>query len=576
MYSIAAHTHRSRTRLAAWSVVALVLASCDSPTAARKAQTPVSIQIISGDNQSGVVGTDLTLPLVAKVLDANGRGLRDQTVTFSVVAGGGAVAPSSATSDQQGVVQARWTLGTASTVAALVQARVGSDSGAPAVTFQATALPGAAAAVTKLSGDAQRTEAGESLADSLTVKVVDRFDNGVGNVVVHWKVVSGGGTVSPTTSTTGGTGMARTQWTPSGPGSALARAEVTEIAPVTFTATVTVPLVFASVSAGYSYSCGVTTGGAAYCWGSNAYGQLGNGSTTPSTTPTAVVGGLTITSVSTGLGRTCGLTPGGRAYCWGADNGPTPVAVGGELTFASLTVGGWGFVCGLAPAGAAYCWGENGDGEFGDGTTTSSSTPVLAGGGLTFRSLSAGLSSTCDAASDGTAYCWGRAPAPPHPELCQVDENTGEVFCTRPIAVPGGVAFAHLGTGEGLFCGLAGDGAAHCWGNYPAEQWSVGSVAVPGELSFGMLSVGAQRACAVEADGRAYCWGWIPVQNQFSNTPTPVPGGLTFAAVSVGWFHTCGVTPSGAAYCWGNNSDGGLGDGSRANSLAPVKVTGPR
>ena len=48
-----------------------------------------------------------------------------------------------------------------------------------------------------------------------------------------------------------------------------------------------------SVSAGLSHSCGVTPSGAAYCWGSNAYGELGNGAMTNSTTPVAVSGGLT-------------------------------------------------------------------------------------------------------------------------------------------------------------------------------------------------------------------------------------------------------------------------------------------
>ncbi len=51
-------------------------------------------------------------------------------------------------------------------------------------------------------------------------------------------------------------------------------------------------LSFATVSAGYKFACGVTTSGAAYCWGSNVFGQLGNGSTTNSLTRVAISGGL--------------------------------------------------------------------------------------------------------------------------------------------------------------------------------------------------------------------------------------------------------------------------------------------
>src|SRR5204863_338595 len=71
------------------------------------------------------------------------------------------------------------------------------------------------------------------------------------------------------------------------------------------------------VSAGIAHTCGVTSSGAAYCWGNNTYGGLGNGTTTGSTTPIAVSGGLTFATVSVGNEFTCGVTTSGAAYCWG-------------------------------------------------------------------------------------------------------------------------------------------------------------------------------------------------------------------------------------------------------------------
>jgi hypothetical protein len=119
----------------------------------------------------------------------------------------------------------------------------------------------------------------------------------------------------------------------------------------------------------------VTGVGVVYCWGKNARGQLGDGTTTDRGTPTAVAGGLAFRSVSAGHAHSCGLTASGAAYCWGT-NGfgnllgsgdlggyvSTPRRVEGGVVFASLAVAG-SYVCGLTASGAAYCWGSWSDAD---------------------------------------------------------------------------------------------------------------------------------------------------------------------------------------------------------------------
>jgi alpha-tubulin suppressor-like RCC1 family protein len=140
---------------------------------------------------------------------------------------------------------------------------------------------------------------------------------------------------------------------------------------------------YASVLASHFHSCGLTIGGAAFCWGFNGFGQLGNGTTTdnstPNPVPVPVLGGLTFTSATVGLDHSCGVTPDAAAYCWGGnydgqlgDGTSTmrtvPVAVTGGLTFGSLDAGD-DHTCGVTIAGEAYCWGLNLSGQLGNGTS---------------------------------------------------------------------------------------------------------------------------------------------------------------------------------------------------------------
>src|SRR6266566_5013459 len=143
-----------------------------------------------------------------------------------------------------------------------------------------------------------------------------------------------------------------------------------------------------SISAGGNHSCAIESG-KAYCWGDNYQGDLGDGNTAGSAVPVpvdagGVLAGQRLTQITVGNEYTCALDSAGAAYCWGSNpagnlgdgsmsSSSVPVAVytGGALAGKRLTgITAAGFhTCALASAGLAYCWGDNIFGELGDGST---------------------------------------------------------------------------------------------------------------------------------------------------------------------------------------------------------------
>lgn len=153
---------------------------------------------------------------------------------------------------------------------------------------------------------------------------------------------------------------------------------------------------FDSLVTGATTTCGITTEGETLCWGSNYYGTNGSGTTERNTVlePANIDSDPGFVWAGSGhenniLTVSCGLTAGGAAYCWGPNtlgglgtdaeltmcdalspNGDpfgctgTPVPVQGGLTFSVIRPSN-GFVCGITTDGVAYCWGAAGEGQLG-------------------------------------------------------------------------------------------------------------------------------------------------------------------------------------------------------------------
>ena len=348
----------------------------------------------------------------------------------------------------------------------------------------------------------------------------------------------------------------------------------------------------ATLAAGESQTCGISTNGSTYCWGNNGYGELGNGTVPPNTAiiPTLVAGGITFNAVAAGRFHTCGLSTLGDAYCWGWNilgqigtgttaDATVPTAVIGGLKFSALAVGQY-HSCGLTPTGAAYCWGQSDDGN------TAITTPTAVPGGITFAAITAGGIHNCGLTVSGAAYCWGNNT--------YGAGGTGTTdWLVAPTLVSGGHTFASLAAGQVHTCGITLIGDAYCWGINQWGQLGSESVAVDdftatpalvsGGLSFVALTATDDVTCGITTIGTAYCWGVddeqqlgaVPHPDDYgASTPVPVTGGHTFVSLAAGRGHTCGLTGGGLAYCWGFGPLMGIGVGVGYNTPIPMAVSG--
>ncbi|MGH6693511.1 MAG: Ig-like domain-containing protein, partial [Gammaproteobacteria bacterium] len=210
---------------------------------------PTAIAIVSGDGQTGKVAVALAQPISVRATGSGGRPVSGVAVVFAVTLGGGSVSSASVLTGADGTAQTVWTLGRSVAEQQRVQARIGTGATSLNVNFTATPTAGDPASATVAGGNSQTRQPGAALADSLAASVSDAHGNAVTGVTVTWSVTAGGGSVSPTTSTTNASGIARALLTLGpNPGQNTVQAAVAGTQGVSFTAQAVAPPVITSVS----------------------------------------------------------------------------------------------------------------------------------------------------------------------------------------------------------------------------------------------------------------------------------------------------------------------------------------
>ena len=320
------------------------------------------------------------------------------------------------------------------------------------------------------------------------------------------------------------------------------------------------------ISASSYHTCAIASNDQVYCWGQNTWGQLGDGTTTNRNTPVAVQLGerpdLTVKQISAGYLHTCAIASNDQVYCWGSNgygqlgdgtttqrNIPVAVQLGDrpDLIVKQITAGD-SHTCAIASNDQVYCWGYNGYGQLGDGTGgfgTNKYTPVAVQLGdrpdLAAKQIAAGNEHTCTIASNDQVYCWGSNGYGQLGVGTDVGTDCFGMCHTAPIAVQLGdrpdLTVKQISAGYYHTCAIASNDQAYCWG-------SVSSV----------------------IHGTIYVESTIPIAVALGSRPD-----LVVKQVS-GKIHVCTISGNDQAYCWGDNSYGELGDGTTTDRYTPVLV----
>ncbi|MEO5666595.1 MAG: Ig-like domain-containing protein [Bdellovibrionota bacterium] len=225
-------------------------------TATSTSGSPASLTLVSGMNQTDVVG-DTLAPLVVLVRDSGGNAVSGATVDWAVTLGNGTLSATTSISGSDGKAQIVWSLGG---TPGLQKVTASITSPALSAQFSAQALVGSVSTIAIISGDTQTGPIRAALPVALVAELRDTYGNPVASTTATWSAQTGNGSASHTTSTSDASGRISETWT-------VGTTVGSQIINVTsngrsafFTATVTAsPVNTLAVSAGNSQVVGINT-----------------------------------------------------------------------------------------------------------------------------------------------------------------------------------------------------------------------------------------------------------------------------------------------------------------------------
>ena len=309
------------------------------------------------------------------------------------------------------------------------------------------------------------------------------------------------------------------------------------------------------LAAGASSTCGIWSDGSAWCWGWNAAGRLGIGTSGDDSvaTPQQVTAPGPFADVEVGSDRACARGDAGW-ICWGEGNGMPRVEFAGlgsvqGVVMAPISGGGRSYeLCVVSGTLRLHC------SNF--GALVAVDTP------RTFVHYGASGTRTCRLTTTGVLECSGAALRGVGPSVASM----------TPVDAPAGLRT--VAVGDAVTCALDESLRAWCW-RY--GQPGDGPSRVPGADAWFSLDAARNTACGATDAYALLCWGDLAAHfgaeyPAWSHVPVRIPALPPVVGVTLGATHGCALGRDGSAWCWGDNAYGQLGDGTTTRRDAPVRV----
>jgi alpha-tubulin suppressor-like RCC1 family protein len=332
-----------------------------------------------------------------------------------------------------------------------------------------------------------------------------------------------------------------------------------------------------AVAGGALHSLAIKSDGTLWAWGYNLQGQLGVGDGASRNTPVQVGTATDWMTVASGSQHSLAIKSDGTLWAWGfssygqlgdgsTTNRYAPVQVGAASNWTAVD-GGLEHSLAINNAGTLWAWGRNIKGQLGDGSNSDRSSPVQVGTAATWTALAAGIAHSLATQSNGTLWAWGSNEHGQLGDGSNTDRNA-------PVQVGSATSWTALAAGEYHSVGSQGSGTLWTWGNNGQGQLGDGTfssqsnpVQMGSNTAWVVVAAGAEHSLGIQSDGTLWAWGTTT-----GLRPIPIGGVASWAAVAAGYSHSLGIQSDGTLWAWGDNAQGQLGDGSSTYRIAPVQA----